>query len=120
MYSQTNLSQQIQHVEQVVHQLINQTQQASAVYQQLLQQELQNAQQLEQMARREQQAAQIIQNALHGHEVAIQQMQQVTLLCKQLEQRVQIEQTPYLLAQQNAAAFAPQAAFQQQQQHAYQ
>ncbi|TYP72602.1 hypothetical protein [Paenibacillus methanolicus] len=112
MYNQTNLSQQIQFLEQTIHQLINQTQQASAVYQQMLHQELQNAQQLEQLARREQQAAQIIQNALHGHEVAIQQMNQVQLLCKQLEQRVQIEQAPY--------SFNAQPAFQAQQHVPYQ
>lgn len=81
-----NISNQIQQCEQILNQLMNQTQQASQNYQQLLQQEQQNAAQLDALAQRERQAVQVIQNALHGHQLAMQQMQQATQICKQLEQ----------------------------------
>nr|WP_229696357.1 hypothetical protein [Paenibacillus albidus] len=68
---------------------MTQTQQASQMYQQLLQQEQQNAVQLEEIAGRERKAAQIIQNALHGHQTAMQQMQQISQICRQLEQSTQ-------------------------------
>ncbi|WP_367649681.1 hypothetical protein [Paenibacillus sp. NEAU-GSW1] len=59
------------------------------MYQQLLQQEQQNARTLEDIAQKEQKAAHIIQTALHGHQMAMQQLQQVTNICRQLEQSAQ-------------------------------
>ncbi|GIP23389.1 hypothetical protein [Paenibacillus sp. J22TS3] len=75
---------QSQQINQIIHQLTQQTHQASLAYQQLLKQEQNNAMQLEQIAQREHQAAQMIQNALHGHQTALQQLQQVSNLAQQM------------------------------------
>ncbi|MBN2983120.1 hypothetical protein JW799_18215 [Cohnella algarum] len=80
---------QLHQCQNIVQQLINQTQQATQMYQQMLQQEQQNAARLEELAQREQRAVQMIQTALHGHQTAIQQMNQVSQMCRQLEQSVQ-------------------------------
>lgn len=81
-----NIPNQINQCEQIIQQMMGQTQQSTQMYQQMLQQEQQNAAQLEALAQREQKAVQMIQNALHGHQLAMQQMQQVSQICKQLEQ----------------------------------
>jgi hypothetical protein len=88
MYQNQNLSSQINQCQNIIQQLMNQTQQTSQMYQQMLQQEQQNATRLEELAQREQKSTQTIQNALHGHQLAMQQMQQLTQICKQLEQSV--------------------------------
>ena len=85
----TNVTQQIQHCEQLIGQLMQQTQQASRLYQQMLQQEQQNAAMLEQLADRERQAVHNLQTALQGHHSAMQSMQHVVQLCQQLEHTVQ-------------------------------
>lgn len=82
----TNFSSQLNQCEQLVQQLIQQTSQASQVYEQLKQQEQQNAIQLEEIAAREKLAVQTIATALQGHQQAVDQMQQVVSICKQIEQ----------------------------------
>ncbi|TGU67765.1 AMP-dependent synthetase and ligase, partial [Mesorhizobium sp. M00.F.Ca.ET.186.01.1.1] len=79
----SQIAQQLAKCEQLIAQLIQQTQQASVQYQQLLQQEQKNAMALEQIAQREHQAAHMIQTALQGHDIAIQQMQQIANICRQ-------------------------------------
>lgn len=85
-YQYSNISQQLNHCEQMVQQLITQTHQASNMYQQLLHQEQANARELEQLAQREQKAAQIIQTALQGHNTVVQRLQEVANTCRQLSQ----------------------------------
>ena len=83
-----NTIQQIRHCEQLILQLIRQTQQSTQMYQQMLQQEQQNVSTLEQLAQRERQAVQIIQTALQGHQTALDQLQQASAICRQLEHAV--------------------------------
>ncbi|WP_372637675.1 hypothetical protein [Cohnella sp.] len=90
-YANPQWSQSLHQCEQIVQQLIHQTQQASQNYQMLLQQEQQNAQRLEELAQREQRAAQMIQTALQGHQTAIQQLNQVSNLCRQIEQMAHLQ-----------------------------
>lgn len=71
----------------------------------MLQQELQNAQTLEQLAQRETQAAQTIQNALHGHQLAMQQLQQISYLCNQVEVEMR-SNTGSLLQTHNSQPFS--------------
>jgi hypothetical protein len=82
------MTQQINECQRVIDQLIQQTRQASSQYEQMLQQEQQNAQMLEQLAQRERMSTQLIQQALRGHQLAIQQMNQVSQICTQMEQRM--------------------------------
>lgn len=89
MYQNQNISSQINQCEQILSQLMGQTQQASQMYQQMLQQEQQNAIVLEQLVQKERQAAQIIQSALQGHQIAMQQMDQISQICRSLEQNLQ-------------------------------
>jgi len=83
-----NAALQIRHCEQLLSQLIQQTQQSTQKYQQMLQQEQQNVAMLEQLAQRERQTVQIIQTALQGHQTALEQLQQASSLCRQLEYAV--------------------------------
>jgi dsDNA-specific endonuclease/ATPase MutS2 len=89
MYT-SNVSGQIQQCEQMVQQLIQQTQQSTQMYRQMIQQEQQNSAQLEQLAQRERQAVQMLESAIQGHSTAMQMMQQVSSICRQLEQSVQM------------------------------
>ncbi|RUS45101.1 hypothetical protein [Cohnella sp. AR92] len=100
-FSNNSASSSLQQCEQIIQQLVHQTQQASHNYQMLLQQEQQNSQRLEDLARREQQAAQMIQTALQGHQTAIQQLQQVSSICRQVEQMVQVQSFAPSFAQNN-------------------
>jgi len=84
-YANNQWSHSLHQCEQIVQQLVQQTQQASQNYQQLMQQEQQNAQRLEELAQREQKAAQMIQTALQGHQTVIQQLHQISNLCRQIE-----------------------------------
>lgn len=105
LYQNSSISSQINHCEQLISQLVNQTQQASQMYQQLLQQEQQNAKTLEEIAQKEQRAAQMIQTALQGHQTAIQQMQQVSQICRQIEQASHAQMTPAFSNQQTSHTF---------------
>jgi len=103
MFQAQNMSNQLHQCQNMIQQLMNQTQQSSQMYQQMLQQEQQNATRLEELAQREHKAAQMINNVLHGHQIAMQQMQQISSLCKQLEQTaIQFQHTNQTQYQQPA------------------
>lgn len=95
-YQSGNTSGQLNQIENVVHQLIQQTQQASMQYQQLLKQEQENAAMLQQISQREQQAAHIIQTALQGHQTAIQQLNQITNFCNQISHTTLSQTASYM------------------------
>jgi hypothetical protein len=88
MQNLQNITQQINHCQEIIQQLVQQTQQSNNVYQQMLQQEQQNVTRLEELAQREKQTVQNLQNSMHGHQLAIQKMNQASQLCAQLDQIV--------------------------------
>ncbi|WP_219836603.1 AMP-dependent synthetase and ligase [Paenibacillus sp. R14(2021)] len=97
----TQPNQVLAQCERLIQQLTNQTQQASMQYEQLMRQEQENAMQLEQLAQREKQAAHIIQTALQGHQMAIQQLHQISNACNQLVNTSNTFATNMISQQQN-------------------
>jgi hypothetical protein len=97
MNMQNNLQENVQHIsqqvnqcQQIIQQLVQQTEQSNQVYQQMIQQEQQNITRIEEIAQRERQSIQTLQNSLHGHQIAIQKMNQAAQLCAQLEHAVRL------------------------------